>query len=84
LILDRTESGRTDFSNAFAKSHTAPILISKIEGVLIYLDRSSIEVFINEGELVMTDIIFPTEPYNQVRLTGFENDNTLHYLSSIW
>lgn len=84
LILDRTQSGRTEFSDGFAESHSAPIMLSEVDLVRVYLDRSSIEVFINDGELVMTDVVFPTEPYNQVRLMGFEKENGVHYLSSIW
>ncbi len=83
LILDRRQSGLTDFSEAFGKVHTAPILFPKVEKVHIYMDRSSLEVFVNDGELVMTDIVFPTKPYNQVNLKGFQTRNNIHYLSSI-
>jgi fructan beta-fructosidase len=84
IILDRSQSGLIEFSEPFGKPHTLPVLIDSVSHVRIFLDRSSVEVFFNEGELVMTDIIFPTEPYNKVALTGFQNENTIHYLNSIW
>jgi len=32
------------------------------------LDRSSIELFVNENALVSTNLIFPTQPFNQLLL----------------
>ncbi|MFC4870179.1 glycoside hydrolase family 32 protein [Negadavirga shengliensis] len=84
LVFDRSQSGITDFHEAFSKPHTAPLNGLKIKDVRIYLDRSSVEVFINDGELVMTEVIFPTEHYNRVSLSGFSADSQVHYLNSIW
>lgn len=84
IILDRSQSGIIDFSEPFGKPHNLPNLVGQVSDIRIFLDRSSVEVFINEGELVMTEVIFPTEPYNKVVLNGFQNENTIYYLSSIW
>lgn len=84
LSIDRSKSGRIDFWEGFGSVHQAPVLFGDIASVNIFLDRSSIEVFINEGELVMTEIIFPTEPYTQLNLQGFGSSHTIHYLASIW
>lgn len=84
LILDRSQSGLIGFSEPFGKPHTLLDLIDSVSHVRIFLDRSSVEVFINEGDMVMTDIVFPTEPYNKAALTGFQKENTIHYLNSIW
>ncbi len=84
LILDRSQSGLIGFSEPFGKPHTLPDLIDSVSHVRIFLDRSSVEVFINEGDMVMTDIVLPTEPYNKAALTGFQKENTIHYLNSIW
>ncbi|WP_210610463.1 GH32 C-terminal domain-containing protein [Priestia flexa] len=37
----------------------------------IFVDRSSIEVFINEGEATMTSRIYPTESYCSVEFTSY-------------
>ncbi len=84
LSLDRSTSGETDFWDGFGTVHHAPIAANKAEKVHIFLDRSSIEVFINDGETVMTEIIFPTKPYTELKLTGFGENNSLYYLESIW
>ena len=33
----------------------------------MWVDKASTEVFINGGEVVQTNIVFPTEPYNQLK-----------------
>ncbi len=60
LFVDRTESGNTGFDTTFAGRQTAP-LETRDERIKmrIFLDRSSVEVFGNEGEAVITAQIFP-------------------------
>ncbi|RUT26400.1 levanase [Asaia sp. W19] len=60
LTLDRSHSGRTDFSPDFSPVHIAHIAPQR--GVLtlhVAIDRSSVEVFANGGEVRMTDLVFP-------------------------
>lgn len=60
LYIDRTKSGEVDFHPAFAGKHIAPLKPrdGKID-LHIYVDASSIEVFANDGEVVLTERIFP-------------------------
>jgi fructan beta-fructosidase len=73
-----------DFEARFAKIHTAPLNGLEVKSLRIFIDRSSIEVFVNDGEMVMTELVFPTEPYTKLDLKRFERENVLHYLKSIW
>jgi fructan beta-fructosidase len=60
LSVDRTQSGEATFASGFAAVHDAPL--SPIDGRIslrIVLDRSSIEVFADEGRVVLTDLVFP-------------------------
>ncbi|MDX5478273.1 MAG: GH32 C-terminal domain-containing protein, partial [Cyclobacteriaceae bacterium] len=84
IVLDRGLSGLTNFEASFANTQTAPLNGILTEKIHLYLDRSSIEIFINDGQLVMTSLIFPTEAYNRIELQGFSSNNRLHYLKSIW
>jgi sucrose-6-phosphate hydrolase SacC (GH32 family) len=34
----------------------------------LYIDWSSVEVFIDDGSAMMTNLVLPNEPYNQVLL----------------
>ncbi|MEO0572872.1 MAG: glycoside hydrolase family 32 protein [Bacteroidota bacterium] len=81
LMLDRTTSGRTDFNYEFGnKLHYATLKHGlKNLDFSIYLDRSSIEIFLNQGQYAITDQLFPTKPYT--RLT-FENLSTAEVLIS--
>ena len=69
FFIDRTNSGVSDFSDVFAARHTAPVeeVLEEVH-LTLYIDHSSIELFANEGRWVMTDIIFPSEPYNTISL----------------
>ncbi len=87
--LDRTAAGRSGFSESFATVQAAPIAGSLDElSLRLFLDQSSVEIFINEGETVMTALVFPNSPYSQVTLTSDGPVNirraSIHELKSIW
>jgi sucrose-6-phosphate hydrolase SacC (GH32 family) len=60
LSVDRRRSGRSDFSPAFAGLHSAPLRVvdGRLDLVLL-LDTSSVEVFAQGGESVLTDLALP-------------------------
>ncbi|WP_321478561.1 GH32 C-terminal domain-containing protein [uncultured Bacteroides sp.] len=67
LIMDRRYSGKVDFSKTFATSTWAPIHNEGKEYSLrIFVDKSSIEIFDGNGKFVMTNLVFPSEPYNSI------------------
>lgn len=74
ITINRDKSGEVLFSANFTGSHTAPFAneYSQIN-FKILLDVSSIELFVNNGEVVMTDIFFPTSTFNKVKLEGSAN-----------
>ncbi|MFA9392743.1 MAG: glycoside hydrolase family 32 protein [Prolixibacteraceae bacterium] len=89
LSVDRTKSGKTDFSERFYAKHVAPIVIEEKIKLQVLLDVASIEIFYNDGECVMTDIFFPTQPFNQIELVstgaGLTIENaSVYQLNSIW
>jgi len=60
VFVDRTRSGKTDFSSAFPGRQCGPLAPKSGRITLrIYLDRSSVEVFANDGEAVISSAIFP-------------------------
>jgi fructan beta-fructosidase len=87
--VDRSDAGAIDFSPVFAQLQSAPMLDSGDEiAIHAYVDRASIEIFINGGETVFTVINFPTTPYDQISLNTDGNvllaGGTLYQLKSIW
>jgi fructan beta-fructosidase len=69
LYVDRSNSGESSFKEGFAKLHKAKInkKLNKLK-MEIFIDKSSVEVFFNNGEHVMTEIIFPTEEFTLVKI----------------
>ena len=67
VTVDRQKSGKINFNRDFAAAHSAP-MSWKAESIRIYLDASSVELFVNEGELVLTAILFPSSPWKKVKL----------------
>ena len=65
FYIDRKKAGITSFSDDFAnKISTAPRTSKSNKiSVQIVLDKTSIELFFDEGETVMTEIFFPNAPF---------------------
>lgn len=89
IFFDRTQSGLKDFEKGFAARHEAPLLLDTDSlSVDIFVDASSIEVFINDGSIVITELVFPSTPYNRVTASWKEGIvvEALDYtpIMSIW
>jgi fructan beta-fructosidase len=84
FYVDRTKSGNVDFHRAFAGKHSAP-LSPDADGKIrmrILVDACSVEVFGNDGEAVITDLIFPEGDQLEVEVfaKGCKCDLTLNEL----
>ena len=61
LFVDRTRAGNVTFHKAFPGRHTAPLSLTNGRLRLhVLLDASSVEVFADDGRVVITDRIFPS------------------------
>lgn len=69
FAMDRTKSGQKDFSDDFAALTVAPVH-GKMSQLRLFIDRSSIEAFDADGKMAMTNLVFPTKPYNKVLVKG--------------
>ena len=72
LDLDRRHSGQCSFSDAFPTVVTAPVH-GTLRTLRIFIDKSSIEVFDADGRLSMTNLVFPSSPYNRISVKGKAN-----------
>ncbi|NDV65429.1 GH32 C-terminal domain-containing protein [Bacteroides sp. 224] len=64
--MDRNKSGLVDFSPEFPTVTSAPVTSGKELKLRIFVDKASIEIFGNDGRFVMTNLVFPSEPYNRI------------------
>jgi len=88
-FIDRTGSGKVDFQKGFSAKHLAPRFTANGEIALsIIVDESSVELFADDGLTVMTEIVFPSKPYDQFHIQTHETVvfKKLEYinLKSIW
>ena len=92
LYFDRSKSGDTSFHSAFGKlsRFESPLKTQNARvNLRIFFDKSIVEIFAGEGEVVMTTQIFPPEKNNSIELFSngrevvFESVNYWS-LKSVW
>lgn len=68
LFVDRSKTGRIDFSEKFASVISkADLKKNQKDAVFkIILDKTSIEIFYNNGEKVITELFFSTQPFTEI------------------
>ena len=69
FTMDRTQSTFNAFSESFAAKTVAPTH-GAIRQLRLFVDRCSLEAFDAEGKMVMTNLIFPTTPYTELKVKG--------------
>lgn len=84
LELDRRKSGRVDFNRRFPSVESAPLQLQNgLVKLRIFVDKSIVEVFANNGQRVITDLIFPTQAAGDVDL--FAEGGTAEFLNAtVW
>lgn len=66
FMMDRRKSGAIDFSPSFPAVTSAPISSAKEYTLRLLIDKSSVEAFDGKGEFAMTNLVFPSEPFNRI------------------
>jgi fructan beta-fructosidase len=81
IVVDRRESGQTDFHGSFASLDTAPIRTTGGSYRLtIYVDQCSVEVFAQGGQFTLTELIFPAASSTDVSLYASGGTATINNL----
>lgn len=71
FYIDRTQSGKTDFHKEFAQRSVANrISTANTINLKLLLDRTSVELFADDGLNVMSSIFFPSSTFNTIQATG--------------
>ena len=70
FTMDRKNSGDTSFSKDFPAETVAPTIIGETMKLRIFVDKSSVEVFDGNGRFTMSNLIFPSVPYNMIRCSS--------------
>lgn len=73
LVTDRSNSGKKEFSEKFAEKPQVMPIGEKISDMRLILDKSSIEILINNGRYSMTNLFFPNEDYSILSIITKDN-----------
>ena len=78
---DRRKTNSMDYVNDFALATWAPVAVKGAHRMKILYDLTSFEVFIDGGRVVMTDLVFPNEPYDRLETYSDEGGFTIDKLT---
>jgi len=81
-FVDRDNAGNTDFSNKFSdRIAIAPRTNTQKDWTgTIVLDKTSIELFFDNGQTVMTEIFFPKVPFESLYFQAPTKESKLEYI----
>jgi fructan beta-fructosidase len=89
VYFDRTHSGEVSFSKDFPGRFSARVEQSSRITLHVFVDRSSVEVFVNDGERVLSDRIYPPPDSDGIELYARGGGArvvsfTMWELNSVW
>ncbi len=89
IVIDRSFAGSSGFLKEFAGSAMAPYQVKNKVQFRLLIDAASIELFVDGGKLVMTDLVFPVKKYDNLQLFSAGGDILLekaefYNLKGIW
>lgn len=84
MFVDRTHSGRVDFNKNFPARTEAPLkLASTTLQMHILMDRNSVEVFADNGQVAMTNLLFPAA--GELKIEAYPKDSRAKNLKlDVW
>jgi fructan beta-fructosidase len=87
--FDRSQSTNLEFSSNFSDVHRAKRLSTKDQmGVRILIDETSIEMFGDMGEVVLSEQVFPSSRYTKMTITAPDIaillEGVAYNLKSVW
>ncbi|WP_395067418.1 glycoside hydrolase family 32 protein [Flavobacterium sp.] len=89
LTTNRMKSGKIDFSETFAsKVQKMPLSGAKITSFQLLMDKSSIEILLNDGRFSMTNLFFPKEDYSIISIKSKDKKKIknlkINAVKSVW
>ncbi|MCT9002362.1 glycoside hydrolase family 32 protein [Microbacterium memoriense] len=72
ITSDRTRSGATDFHPTFPSIDRAPLPgadTTEVE-LFVVVDATIVEIYVDGGRVTLTEQVFPSEPFTQLRVEG--------------
>ena len=89
LFIGRKAEGDPNFSKRFKGISSAPYIAGSRLKLHLFIDAASVELFVDDGKLVMTSLVFPAEKFTSLKVFskggGMILDRSEFYnLKSVW
>ena len=89
IFVDRTKSGETSFSKDFPARSVATVTKGAKVKLHIFVDRSCIQIFVNDGEATLTNLVYPSPQSTAIEFYSSGSEGVVESLSfwplsSIW
>lgn len=70
IKMPMRQANSINYKNDFALGTWAPLNLceGKTYHLDIFVDKCSVEIFVDGGRIAMTNLIFPTTPYSSIKL----------------
>lgn len=77
FFIDRSKSGKTEFSKEFSSKQSTAPRIRQLDDLKLtaIIDKTSLELFYDDGITVMTEIFFPNKPFEELWISS-KNEET--------
>lgn len=67
---DKRMEASINYIDDFALATWAPVQKADTHTLRIFVDKCSVEIFLDGGRMAMTNLVFPNEPYNRMSFYG--------------
>jgi len=89
VFIDRSHAGDSSFSRMFTGVVKAPYEAAESIRMHLFIDATSVELYVDDGRLVMTSIFFPSENFSKMKIYPGGKENILqkgvvYNLKGIW
>ena len=80
---DHRKTESVNYVNDFALGTWAPLSLceGKTYHLNVFVDKCSVEIFVDGGRIAMTNLVFPTVPYNALRFYAEGGEATIENLN---
>jgi len=83
VFIDRNKAGELSYSKEAGGRHSGQVQQASRVKLQIFVDRSSVEIFANDGEVTLTDRIYPLEHSVGIEVYSLNGNGKIKSLS-IW
>lgn len=84
---DKRMSTSINYIDDFALATWSPLAKASSHTLNVFVDKCSVEIFLDGGKMAMTNLVFPNEPYNRISFYGkggdYKVDNCTIYRLSL-